>query len=775
MADASNLFDLAASVTVETRGVDKNLGNTQKNVEALSKELDNLDKDVKTVGSGLTRNLGGPLGRIDSQLSAITKGALPAVAAGLTVVTAAATAAGAAVVKSLADFAAFGSKISDLSAQTGLGAESLTSLKFAAEQGGASLEKITQGLQRFSVTVANAARGSEAAKEKMRALGIDPQEAIGDLEGALGKVFKRINEAPPGIAKVTLATDAFGDSGARLLPVIEAMDGDFEALKKRARELGLVFSDEMARDAAKLDDTLGLIRTQVAALGYQFAKEFAPEVTRSLQAISKAMADNKAQAADWGKALADTFRGAQTFASSYIGKLVRDIAGLTVALNPAILGLKALQQYGASVRPSEAGEDPFGPGGAMRGGRKTLPGTPEHKAEAERLARMKQALDDSIFAAPAPARGGGRAARSEKDVGLELLKQLQKEFAGLTAKTEVQKTALKLLGGEYKNLDNTVRDQILNIARQIDVKTKLQKIEGEIRSFMEGQTEAIQRLTIGSQDYLAEAQLQLKNWEKQGAIIPEVVSWWAQFDATILQSTDSIKRLNTELADLQGLILTLPEIDVNKAIGARLEGMLGPPPSGAALVHAAELQKLRDSLQGMAGDLTYMMDRAIFDGLTQGAGRGFASLGIGLLDLLRYSFLEQLKKGILDVLATSFSQYSVGKGSFLTKAIGAFVSVLGGSIGGGAKPGGGAGGWNFGAFAEGGFMRPHSIGLVGERGPELIKAGPHGATVTPDAGRPVINQTIVINVPNAAAAGSRDTQAQVARRYRQLMQKEALR
>lgn len=59
---------------------------------------------------------------------------------------------------------------------------------------------------------------------------------------------------------------------------------------------------------------------------------------------------------------------------------------------------------------------------------------------------------------------------------------------------------------------------------------------------------------------------------------------------------------------------------------------------------------------------------------------------------------------------------------------------------------GGGGGINLGSmlgFKEGGFMKPNSFGIVGEAGPELVKAGRAGATVFP-AGD--LGSRIVVNV-----------------------------
>ena len=60
--------------------------------------------------------------------------------------------------------------------------------------------------------------------------------AINDLDGSLEKVFTRIYEAKNPIVATKLATEAFGKSGADLIPVIKQMNGDFSAFKERGKE-----------------------------------------------------------------------------------------------------------------------------------------------------------------------------------------------------------------------------------------------------------------------------------------------------------------------------------------------------------------------------------------------------------------------------------------------------------------------------------------------------------------------------------------------------------
>jgi hypothetical protein len=96
--------------------------------------------------------------------------------------------------------------------------------------------------------------------------------------------------------------------------------------------------------------------------------------------------------------------------------------------------------------------------------------------------------------------------------------------------------------------------------------------------------------------------------------------------------------------------------------------------------------------------------------------------------------------------------------TFVLNRLFGFIGNLFGGMGGGGGGwasnllgGGGGGVWALPAnatergYAAGGFMPPHSWGIVGERGPELALAGAHGATIMP-LGAGGKGDTIVVNM-----------------------------
>ncbi|MEO8650602.1 MAG: hypothetical protein ABI539_15675, partial [Acidobacteriota bacterium] len=138
--------------------------------------------EIRDVDS-LLKKLGGSAGAAFGGLGA------PAAIAGTAVlaVGAAAVSTGVALFNLTKEASDFGSEIFDASKKTGLHAEALSAMKFAADQSGASLEQITGGIAKFTKAVGAAAEDTKKGAAFMKQFGISPQAAIADLDGALDK------------------------------------------------------------------------------------------------------------------------------------------------------------------------------------------------------------------------------------------------------------------------------------------------------------------------------------------------------------------------------------------------------------------------------------------------------------------------------------------------------------------------------------------------------------------------------------------------------------
>lgn len=262
-----------------------------------------------------TRGVKAELSKVDSMFGSLGSGlsgiAGPAAigAAGVAAIGAAAVAAGLAIFNLTKQAADFGSAIFDASEKTGLHAESLSAMKFAADQSGSSLEQVTSGLAKFAKNVGQAGDDAKTATKFFADFGITPQAALNDLDGALGKVFKRISDAKPGIEQITLAQKAFGKSGADLLPFIKSFDGDLEALTKRAKELGVTIDDDAAKAADEFGDQLDTLSAQLSGVARTIVSPLIPKITELAETFSDFISENKDDMEGWASKSATMLSG----------------------------------------------------------------------------------------------------------------------------------------------------------------------------------------------------------------------------------------------------------------------------------------------------------------------------------------------------------------------------------------------------------------------------------------------------------------------------------
>lgn len=136
-------------------------------------------------------------------------------------------------------FAGAGDEISDAMNVTGLSGDFLQTLRFGAADAGVSLQGLIGGLTKFNSVLAKAAAkgGQVVGIDAKDLMAMKPDERILAVVDAIEKI-------PDPAQRARAAMDAFGKSGAKLLP---AFEGGAEALTDAMADLkskGLIMSDE---------------------------------------------------------------------------------------------------------------------------------------------------------------------------------------------------------------------------------------------------------------------------------------------------------------------------------------------------------------------------------------------------------------------------------------------------------------------------------------------------------------------------------------------------
>lgn len=326
----------------------------------------------------------------------------------------------------------------------------------------------------------------------------------------------------------------------------------------------------------------------------------------------------------------------------------------------------------------------------------------------------------SGFGLPTNTRGAGRAAAEPKTV-------------------DGWKKALEML--------QRVNDQMADEVRRFD--EEMARVSSSVSTAIIDQAFAIKALEANTPDWLQHAQEFIRAKTDEG------YAWAADTKQIYLNNAARLEQLRV-LA--QGATRPRTVTAFMKGSGTE-DNFLGAFGKGDA---AAAGQELARRTEQYAFELTSILDNAIYAGFRDGGSRGIASLGLGLLDMLNNVFFRRMEEGLSMLLSGSGG----GWGVFFKSLIGVGSSALGG----GFTKGGGLIGGTLGKYADGGFMSPYSWGIVGERGPEIVRAGSQGATVTAGAG-----QTFHFHFHGPANQyASRETQAQLMRRARQQFQKSTI-
>jgi len=171
-----------------------------------------------------------------------------------------------------------GSKINDLSIQTGIGAEALQGYAHAAQLNGSSLEKVVAGAEKLNIGIANAAKtGKGPAKEALDELGLSATKLKktiekDGLEAGFDTVAEKLAALPDGAKKNRLAFELLGKSGRELIPTINGLAD----AQRDAEELGLIISSEDIKNLDDLGDETDRLKGALTGLKNQAVAALVP-------------------------------------------------------------------------------------------------------------------------------------------------------------------------------------------------------------------------------------------------------------------------------------------------------------------------------------------------------------------------------------------------------------------------------------------------------------------------------------------------------------------
>lgn len=169
-----------------------------------------------------------------------------------------------------------------MSQRIGVSVESLSVLKYAAEQSDLSLEQMQVGLKKLSTNLYDVSIGAgKDAALTFNELGISIFGANGKVkqaDQALLEIADRFAQMTDGTEKSALAVKLFGKSGLELIPFLNEGKAGISQLTDEAERLGLKLSTETGAAAEQFNDDLQKIAASLQGISYKLLPGLASEL-----------------------------------------------------------------------------------------------------------------------------------------------------------------------------------------------------------------------------------------------------------------------------------------------------------------------------------------------------------------------------------------------------------------------------------------------------------------------------------------------------------------
>lgn len=249
---------------------------------------DQTASELNKVGDAAEKNFGERTG-----IAKYAKGAGIALAAAGTAAVAAVASVGAIAAK----VSAAGDEFAKMAERTGIAAEELSTLKFAAERSGTDIGTLEIGLKRLARTATEASEGSGAASDAFETLGVSSVDADGKIrptEELLLDMADALTAVESDTQRAALAQDVFGRSGAELIPLLNEGSDGIKLLQERARDLGLEFSTTAANQSADFQDAMLDLKSSFGGIVQEIGVAVIPALTALANGITRGVALGRA-------------------------------------------------------------------------------------------------------------------------------------------------------------------------------------------------------------------------------------------------------------------------------------------------------------------------------------------------------------------------------------------------------------------------------------------------------------------------------------------------
>lgn len=387
-----------------------------------------------------------------------------------------------------------GDKLFDLSQKTGIAVEDLDALGFAAEQNGSNLEQVSGALAKLSKNMAEAAGGGKEAIGVFKQFGISQGELKSGsvtLTDAMARIADKIGTMPDGWEKTAAAQKAFGKSAAEIVPLLNAGGDAIRDARAQLEGYNALFTGGFAAASDEFNDKMALMRRMAGALSLSFAKELLPVMSGFLQGLIDAkirvgdvagdssLAEWASVAAQGIAALVDIIKVAAQAVVAILGSFKAVWADIVLGGNFIAKGPAAIFSQDARDELSAALDERnriVEEANQRYVTLWTMNGSATFDAVKAQMDKLKSTMKDASEATKPKRTGRFDFSEGKETEFTKLKQQLEEQLSKTGELTKMQEIQSLLETKRFEDLDKNQRKQLINLAKEIDGKVALQKI-----------------------------------------------------------------------------------------------------------------------------------------------------------------------------------------------------------------------------------------------------------------------------------------------------------
>lgn len=166
----------------------------------------------------------------------------------------------------------------------------LQEFRHVAKLSGVDVGEADKALEQFNKRIGEAVNKGGPLKDILEANGVALKDSSGNIRSTnnlLTDLSRLISGTESAQVKATIANEAFGRSGLKMINVLQQGPEAFEANIKTAQDLGVAIGEDLVREAEILDDKWENFTTRLGTLFKTATLEVASSVNQQIQEMDK--------------------------------------------------------------------------------------------------------------------------------------------------------------------------------------------------------------------------------------------------------------------------------------------------------------------------------------------------------------------------------------------------------------------------------------------------------------------------------------------------------